>query len=277
MKPSEDDKQSVEAVVQECTLSFGKSESCPSAGIGSDEAEESDEDMGFGLFDTPPPREITPPEGCHSRFFSHYSRERGGSPTKENGRGRGGRRTTPPSQSRETATRSAGSPAQSASLAQFLLVRLFAFTTSDMSNPSDRQLHLLAVPMVCSVQWHRLVRPLSLVQRRSKNVLRPLAPPKEITDIEKVISIIELQDFEGSWTEATQLTSTMGIKEKILCTKMESYWITWVVVAFLEQKMGKERETWDLVICKAKTWLKGNFFRTEVLEAEARQVIQQWN
>lgn len=183
MKPSEDDKQSVEAVVQECTLSFGKSESCPSAGIGSDEAEESDEDMGFGLFDTPPPREITPPEGCHSRFFSHYSRERGGSPTKENGRGRGGRRTTPPSQSRETATRSAGSPAQSASLAQFLLVRLFAFTTSDMSNPSDRQLHLLAVPMVCSVQWHRLVRPLSLVQRRSKNVLRPLAPPKEITDM----------------------------------------------------------------------------------------------
>lgn len=113
MKPSEDDMQSVEAVVQECTSSLGESESCPSAGIESDEAEESDEDMGFGLFDTPPPREITPPEGCHSRFFSHYSRERGGSPTKENGRGRGGRRTTPPSQSRETATHSAGSPAQS--------------------------------------------------------------------------------------------------------------------------------------------------------------------
>lgn len=97
------------------------------------------------------------------------------------------------------------------------------------------------------------------------------------TDSEKVISIIELQDFEGSWTEATQLTSILGIKEKVLCKKRESYWITLVFIAFLEEKMGQERETWVLVVCKARTWLKGKKFQMEVLEAEARQVIQQGN
>ena len=55
----------------------------------------------------------------------------------------------------------------------------------------------------------------------------------------------------------------MGIKEKILSKKKESYWITLGIIAFLEEKMDKEKETWDLVVCKARTWLKEKNFQTE--------------
>lgn len=67
----------------------------------------------------------------------------------------------------------------------------------------------------------------------------------------------------------------MGIKEKTLSKRKECYWITLVVIAFLEGKMDKEKGTWDLVICKARTWLEENEFKVEALEAEARQVIRQ--
>ena len=70
-------------------------------------------------------------------------------------------------------------------------------------------------------------------------------------------SIIELQDFEGFWTAVTDLASIMGSKENVL------------------SKMDKEKSTWDLVGCKARTWLEENRYQTEVLEAETRQVVQQ--
>ena len=155
MKPSEDDMYRVESPVQALEASFDEdsfdgAESCASEGIECEEAEESDEDMGFGL--------------------------------------------------------------------------------SDSSRPID-------------------------------------------TDSDKVLSIIELQDFEGCWTGATELASIMGIKEKALSERKESHWITLVVIAFLEGKMDKEKGIWDLVVCKARTWLEEKEFKVEALEAEARQVV----
>ena len=72
MRPSEDDLQNVEPPVQARTASFGGSESCASAGIESEEAEESDGDMGFALFESSLPRTLTPANGADMSSSSHY-------------------------------------------------------------------------------------------------------------------------------------------------------------------------------------------------------------
>ena len=156
---------------------------------------------------------------------SHYYRGHGGGPTRGRARVRGGQPTIPSSLSRGTATRSAASPAQSGLLS----------------------------------------RPLDLVQRQSENVSRRLAPSKETTSlllptVTKSFFYIELQEFEGSWTEATELATIVGMKEKVLSKKKEPYGIALVVIAFWEEKMHEEKETWDLSGLQGEYWVRGEEF-----------------
>ena len=76
----------------------------------------------------------------------------------------------------------------------------------------------------------------------------------------KFFLIIELQEFEGSWTEATELATIVGIKEKVLSKKKEPYGITLVVIAFLEGKMHEEKETWDLGGLQGENLIRGEEF-----------------
>lgn len=282
MKPSEDDMYRVESPVQALEASFDEesfdgAECCASEGIECEEAEESDEDMGFGLFDSSRPIETAPVNGPDTTYSSQSHGGRVGSRTRGSGSDLGGRPTTPPSQ---TATCSSGLPAQSG---------LFGSTPADPPLRSPTMGHEQSFQSsttqtgnakglfgsIASANHPPRSRA-AAAEERFEAVGSIQSNNKHIdTDSDKVLSIIELQDFEGCWTGATELSIIMGIKEKTLSKRKECYWITLVVIAFLEGKMDKEKGIWDLVVCKARTWLEEKEFKVEVLEAEARQVVRQ--
>lgn len=261
MKPSEDDIQYIESPVQGSVSSFDGFEFYASEGIEcfeaeAEEAEESDEDMGFGFFDSSPLRTITPVNGAH--------------------RGRGDHPTLLPSQNRGTTTRSTPSPGLFGSISgcPHRGSQNIKYKQSSRSPPTKTGSTMASFSSTASAgpasrSGAAAVKSGSKAATSIQRNNKPVA-----TDSDKVLSIIELQDFEGFWTDMTELASIMGVKEKVLSNKKESYWITLVVIAFLENKMDKEKETWDLVVCKARTWLEENRFQTEVLEAEARQMVQ---
>ena len=75
--------------------------------------------------------------------------------------------------------------------------------------------------------------------------------------------LIELQTFEGFWEWKGQLFDGVGVGEREASVAADgTRWskrcfATALAVAFLEGKMGGERETWELVVDKARTWLEG--------------------
>ncbi|TVY47496.1 von Willebrand factor A domain-containing protein [Lachnellula occidentalis] len=74
---------------------------------------------------------------------------------------------------------------------------------------------------------------------------------------EKVLTLISLQDFEGSWVNRSEV-------EEIMCLQVlrtptvgdQNVFVTLVVVSFLEQNMASEEGTWALVVEKARGWLE---------------------
>jgi hypothetical protein len=94
---------------------------------------------------------------------------------------------------------------------------------------------------------------------------------------EKVLELISLQDFEGSWaTPAETISDIMSIKipENPKCGE-QKVWLTLLVIAFLEQKMADEEGTWGLVAEKARGWLAGlGLMDLELLEHEASEFMK---
>jgi len=77
---------------------------------------------------------------------------------------------------------------------------------------------------------------------------------------EKVLALITLQDFEGSWSpdNIKEIERIVGIKIKdSKKSGDQTLTITLVVVKYLEEKCPDEEGTWGLVVEKARAWLLG--------------------
>lgn len=93
---------------------------------------------------------------------------------------------------------------------------------------------------------------------------------------EKVLTLVLLQDFEGSWVLRSEV-------EEIMCLQIpenpkvgdQIVFITLIVVSFLEQKMASEEGTWALVVEKARGWLESlGIMNLEELEREAVEFVK---
>lgn len=73
--------------------------------------------------------------------------------------------------------------------------------------------------------------------------------------------LIALQSFDGSWEWSERLITVLEIDRKlvkdVLVDFEEKVMATLLAVGFLEGKMSVEVELWEMVVEKAKGWLKG--------------------
>ena len=106
----------------------------------------------------------------------------------------------------------------------------------------------------------------------------PSAPPvvsltPTIDTDERLRSIISLQGFAGSWKVTPALSGLLGIDHKAVVSAAEQLesgtlslsdgatkddvWATVAVILFFEEKMPEKKDSWELVVEKALSWLEG--------------------
>ena len=98
-------------------------------------------------------------------------------------------------------------------------------------------------------------------------------PPNPVikTDADKVLAIIDLQAFDGSWDPKEKtLVSLLGLKTIPNAPEGvdSKAWITCLVIAFLENKMSNEEGMWELVVEKARGFVEGVMQEKSVEEIE---------
>jgi len=93
------------------------------------------------------------------------------------------------------------------------------------------------------------------------------APAKPKSDDEILRDIISLQKFEGNWSWDAQLCALLGVssadasgKDPVKSTP--DVFATAMVVLFLETRLAKEKETWELMVEKARQWMEGTAGQT---------------
>jgi hypothetical protein len=114
--------------------------------------------------------------------------------------------------------------------------------------------------------------PFSRPQRKMKRV----APIQTDTDADKVLAIIDLQAFDGSWDpEETKLLTLLGFKfPKAPKGVKGEVWATILVIVFLETKIAGEEGMWGLVVEKARGYVQSAVHdRIEELEKKAGEVV----
>ncbi|QDS71000.1 hypothetical protein FKW77_007754 [Venturia effusa] len=85
---------------------------------------------------------------------------------------------------------------------------------------------------------------------------------KKAKPVEPLHSLISLQNFEGYWILDTQFCHVIGLdldKVKAAVAKLtvdEKWLATALAVRFFLEKLSKEKDTWELVVEKAKAWLE---------------------
>jgi hypothetical protein len=91
---------------------------------------------------------------------------------------------------------------------------------------------------------------------------RPLSPR------ERTVALIALQTFEGSFPLTQELAILLGTDLANLETKLQqvslvaildteqkkTLWATMLAVGMFERKWHSEKDVWELVVGKAKTW-----------------------
>jgi len=91
---------------------------------------------------------------------------------------------------------------------------------------------------------------------------------------EKVLGLIELQEFDGSWSqENADISKILGFTIPASTTD-HKVWVTMLAVRYLELKRTAKKGTWDMVVEKARDWLAVNADGLEELEASATKVIE---
>jgi Vault protein inter-alpha-trypsin domain/von Willebrand factor type A domain len=111
----------------------------------------------------------------------------------------------------------------------------------------------------------------------SSQVVRTEVDWKTKSTTEKVLALISLQDFEGWWpANNKEVADIMGFEiPKSLVGGDQKAWVTMLVVCFLEQRMGSEEGTWELVVEKARGWLASNVLTgLQHLEKEAVETLK---
>jgi hypothetical protein len=111
--------------------------------------------------------------------------------------------------------------------------------------------------------------------QKRKSVARKEWAGKSIS--EKVLAIIALQTFEGSWTDEDEVIEIMGIGRGVVekAGVERKVWVTVLVVRWLETRCAEEEGTWGLVVEKARGWLEGlGVMDLEALEKEAGALVE---
>jgi Vault protein inter-alpha-trypsin domain/von Willebrand factor type A domain len=107
--------------------------------------------------------------------------------------------------------------------------------------------------------------------------------PKPTNPTETLHALIALQSFAGSWALTSGLCDLLGVtlsnaQAKVQDKKLWDVWATILVVVYLEQKLANEEETWDLVVGKARDWVKGEKVTVEGglegLERLAKELLE---
>ncbi|KUJ09677.1 uncharacterized protein LY89DRAFT_627904 [Mollisia scopiformis] len=98
------------------------------------------------------------------------------------------------------------------------------------------------------------------------------------TVVEKMLALIDLQDFEGFWPveKREEISKIIGVAIDGAAEELESkIWITMAAVKFLEEKCGDEEGTWGLIVEKARAWMAGtkSASELEVFESRAEKLI----
>ncbi|KAK0102766.1 hypothetical protein ONS95_006363 [Cadophora gregata] len=81
-----------------------------------------------------------------------------------------------------------------------------------------------------------------------------------ISIADKVLALIEMQDFEGFWAVDSDKHAfqIIGVKETKAPDGVDAnVWLTVLVVKFLQEKCAEEEGTWEMVVEKANAWLDG--------------------
>ena len=123
----------------------------------------------------------------------------------------------------------------------------------------------------------------------------PSAPPvvsltPTIDTDERLRSIISLQGFAGSWKVTPALSGLLGIDHKAVVSAAEQLesgtlslsdgatkddvWATVAVILFFEEKMPEKKDSWELVVEKALSWLEGSGLD---VEREDKTKTSVWN
>jgi hypothetical protein len=91
---------------------------------------------------------------------------------------------------------------------------------------------------------------------------KPVAKPR--TDDELLDGMIALQTFEGSWEWRSDLFNMMSVNQAAAAREASNLnfdglrvkeFATALAIAFLEERLGKLKGTWELVVEKARGWL----------------------
>ncbi|KAI9878849.1 MAG: hypothetical protein M1830_010321 [Pleopsidium flavum] len=80
------------------------------------------------------------------------------------------------------------------------------------------------------------------------------------TEMDSLHRIISLQSFEGLWELTNALLrvlklSRVDAEDKVPVKTRVNVWATVLAIYFLEQKMGDQKDSWELVVEKARVWL----------------------
>ncbi|CAG2188436.1 unnamed protein product [Mytilus edulis] len=95
---------------------------------------------------------------------------------------------------------------------------------------------------------------------------------------DKMMIIVSLQNFDGSWSPSSELELTVNITQKELEAKYKgNIWCTAIVVAFLEKNFSKRKSEWEMICNKAIKWLTSQDREgksvTQIIE-EANDIIK---
>ncbi|RVX68790.1 hypothetical protein B0A52_07676 [Exophiala mesophila] len=82
----------------------------------------------------------------------------------------------------------------------------------------------------------------------------------EITQTDKMHTVIDLQAFDGSWSLSDELVKVLelpagydnmpdGVKDKTV-------WATMITIAWFEKVLADSEDVWEMVVDKAREWLK---------------------
>lgn len=88
-------------------------------------------------------------------------------------------------------------------------------------------------------------------------------PPrkKKAKLVDRLHGLISLQDFEGYWFFNAELCHIIGVrlaKVNSAVTKLnvdEKWLATALVVRYFEKRLADDKDTWELVVEKAREWL----------------------
>ncbi|VDI27450.1 Hypothetical predicted protein [Mytilus galloprovincialis] len=95
---------------------------------------------------------------------------------------------------------------------------------------------------------------------------------------DKMMIIVSLQNFDGSWSPSSELESVLNITQKELEAKYKgNIWCTAIAVAFLEKNFSKRKSEWEMIYNKAIKWLTSQDREgksvTQIIE-EANDIIK---